>query len=189
MNTLEGYKTYLESVTKQFLYYKKLGEQAIGQLGDADLYWRYNQESNSVVIIVQHLVGNMRSRFTDFLTTDGEKTWRKRDEEFEDRHINREQLMASWDAGWTCLLNSLLSLRTTDLETIVYIRNEGHTVLEAINRQLAHYAYHIGQIVYLAKMLKDDRWQTLSIPRNKSAQYNQKKFEEKKSRRHFTDNP
>lgn len=189
MNTLEGCKTYLESVIKQFLYYKKLGEQVIAQLDDTSLHWQYNQESNSITIIVQHLTGNMLSRFTDFLTTDGEKTWRKRDEEFEDQPIDRKELMIVWNKGWTCLLDTMYNLRPSDLDSIIYIRNEGHTVVEAINRQLAHYAYHVGQIVYLAKMIKDDTWETLSIPRNGSAQYNRKKFGQKKSKRHFTDKP
>ncbi|MFB2118876.1 DUF1572 family protein [Parapedobacter sp. 2B3] len=179
--------SYINSVIKQFGYYKMLGEKAMQQLDDESLFWQYNGESNSIAIIVNHLSGNMQSRFTDFLTSDGEKTWRNRDAEFDNQFHDRPSLIAHWEKGWECLFNALSSLRTADLESIVYIRNDGHTVMEAINRQLAHYPYHIGQIVYMAKMIKNEDWQTLSIARNKSAQYNERKFEQDKERRHFTD--
>lgn len=182
-------ESYLESVEKQFVYYKTLGERAVSQLDDASLHWQYNEESNSIAMIIQHLAGNMLSRFTDFLTTDGEKNWRERDKEFEIALIDRKKLMTIWDKGWACLLETIKGLQIRDLEAIVYIRNEGHTVVEALNRQLAHYAYHIGQIVYLAKMMKNDTWETLSIPRNESMQYNQEKFRRAKIKRHFTDHP
>jgi len=180
-------ESYLNSVVKQFKYYKMLGEKAMEQLQDEQLFWQYNEESNSIAILVNHITGNMLSRFTDFLTTDGEKPWRNRDAEFTNPFNNKEELMNRWNEGWECLLKTLEQLSDADLERIVYIRNDGHTVIEAINRQLAHYPYHIGQMVFVAKMLKNKDWQTLSIARNKSADYNNRKFSQDKDRRHFTD--
>ena len=181
---------YLESVKKQFLYYKTIGEKAIEQLESEQLFITDNDDTNSIAIIVKHLVGNMLSRWTDYLTTDGEKEWRHRDEEF-DSHLsannNKQELMELWDKGWACLFDAINSLQPEQLETIIYIRNEGHTVLEAINRQLAHYPYHIGQIVFYAKMLKQTQWNSLSIPKNKSTSYNADKFEKEKSIKNFTD--
>ena len=179
--------SYLSSATKQFEYYKMLGEKAMNQLPDEALFWQYNQESNSIAIIVNHITGNMLSRFTDFLTTDGEKAWRNRDAEFENNFADRNALLDQWDKGWNCLLSTLKALSEEQLENIVYIRNDGHTVVEAINRQLAHYSYHIGQIVFIAKMIADEKWESLSIPRNKSNDYNSRKFTQEKARRHFTD--
>ncbi len=179
--------SYLESVKKQFLYYKMVGEKAIDQLQEEQLFWQYNGESNSIAILVNHITGNMLSRFTDFLTTDGEKPWRNRDAEFTNPFQNKAELMQRWNAGWDCLMRALNQLTTADLEQIVYIRNDGHTVAEAINRQLAHYPYHIGQLVFIAKMLQNDHWKTLSIARNKSSDYNDRKFSQDKDRRHFTE--
>ncbi|HEX3386209.1 MAG TPA: DUF1572 domain-containing protein [Mucilaginibacter sp.] len=180
-------KDYLESAIKQFEYYKLLGEKAMAQMPDEKLFWQYNQDSNSVYIIVKHLWGNMLSRWTDFLTTDGEKDWRDRDAEFENDPQTRDQLMAKWNRGWECFLGALRSLQEDDLEKVIYIRNQGHTVMEAINRQLAHYPYHIGQIVYIAKMAADDGWKSLSIPKGNSRSFNAEKFAKPQSRQHFTD--
>jgi hypothetical protein len=180
-------ESYLNSVVKQFKYYKMLGEKAMEQLQDEQLFRQYNEESNSIAILVNHITGNMLSRFTDFLTDDGEKPWRNRDAEFTNPFNNKEELMNRWNEGWECLLKTLEQLSDADLERIVYIRNDGHTIIEAINRQLAHYPYHIGQMVFVAKMLKNEDWQTLSIARNKSADYNSRKFSQDKDRRHFTD--
>ncbi|MPR37280.1 DUF1572 family protein [Salmonirosea aquatica] len=179
--------SYLASSIKQFEYYKMLGEKAMAHLPDEALFWQYNAESNSIAVIVNHIVGNMLSRFTDFLTTDGEKPWRNRDAEFEDPFSSREEILSHWGKGWAQLLTTLRNLRDDQLETIVYIRNDGHTVMEAVNRQLAHYPYHIGQLVYIAKMAANENWESLSIPRNKSGDYNTRKFIQEKSRRHFTD--
>ena len=179
--------TYLESIRKQFLYYKMLGEKAMEQLSEEQLFWQYNEESNSIAVLVHHLTGNMLSRFTDFLTTDGEKSWRNRDAEFTNPFQNKTELMEYWNKGWNCLMNTLDKVTEMDLEKIIYIRNDGHTVTEAMNRQLAHYPYHIGQMVFIAKMLKNEDWQTLSIAKNKSADYNDRKFSKDKDRRHFTD--
>lgn len=179
---------YLESVIKQFQYYKVLGEKAMAQLEPEQWFVQMNDDSNSVATIVQHLSGNMLSRWTDFLTSDGEKEWRNRDAEFESlSHNNKEAVMKSWNEGWECLFNTLNSLTPEQLTTIIYIRNEGHTVVEAINRQLAHYPYHIGQIVFLAKMLKKEPWTSLSIPKNSSTSYNSDKFSQEKSIKNFTD--
>lgn len=180
-------ESYLNSVVKQFKYYKMLGEKAMEQLQEDQLFWQYNEESNSIAVMVSHISGNMLSRFTDFLTTDGEKPWRNRDAEFANPFQNKEELMTQWNKGWDCLMNTLEHLTDPDLERIIYIRNDGHTVTEAINRQLAHYPYHIGQMVFIAKMLKNDMWKTLSIARNKSNDYNNRKFSQDKDRRHFTD--
>jgi len=184
---MEHSSPYLESTRKLFLYYKTLGERTIVQLDDAALHWQYNEESNSIAVIIKHLWGNMLSRWTDFLNSDGEKSWRKRDEEFENELPDRTTLMARWEEGWICLFEALDSLTQEDLDHIVYIRNEGHTVMEAINRQLAHYAYHVGQIVFIGKMVRNEDWQTLSIARNRSGAYNATKFEQDPGRRHFTD--
>lgn len=179
--------SYLESVKKQFLYYKTLGEKAMEQLQEEQLFFQYNGESNSIAILVNHIAGNMLSRFTDFLTSDGEKPWRNRDAEFTNPFKNKAELMQHWNKGWNCLMDALDQLTEEHLEKIVYIRNDGHTVTEAINRQLAHYPYHIGQMVFIAKMLQNEHWKTLSIARNKSADYNDRKFSQGKDRRHFTE--
>jgi hypothetical protein len=178
---------FLKSAKRQFLYYKSLGDKAIAQVADKELNWLPNYESNSIAIIVKHLHGNMLSRWTDFLTTDGEKPTRKRDGEFENDSPSRETILQWWEDGWKCLFDALETVTDEDLNTIIYIRNEGHTVLEAINRQLAHYPYHVGQIVYIAKMLKNHSWESLSIPRNNSNDYNADKFSQEKGIRHFTD--
>jgi hypothetical protein len=178
---------YLDSVKKQFDYYKMLGEKAMAQLPEEKLFWQYNPESNSIATIVKHLWGNMRSRWTDFLTSDGEKEWRQRDAEFDNDIQSKDELMAKWNEGWKCLLNALEPLTVADLEKEIFIRNMGHTVTEAINRQLAHYPYHIGQIVFIAKMICDEKWNSLSISRGDSAEYNAAKFAAPKHREHFTD--
>ena len=179
--------SYLQSARKQFGYYKMLGDKTFAQLPDEKLFWQYNGNSNSIGTIVKHLWGNMRSRWTDFLTSDGEKEWRKRDAEFDNDIQSREELLQKWNEGWDCLFTALNSLGTQDLETIIYIRNQGHTVTEAINRQLAHYAYHVGQIVFLGKMLANNNWTSLSIPKGNSNQYNADKFSRPKQKGHFTD--
>ena len=176
-------KTYLESSIQQFEYYKSLGEktmlQVVEKANENALFWQYNDESNSIATIVKHLSGNMLSRWTDFLTSDGEKAWRNRDTEFEHELETQAEVLTVWNKGWTCLFTALNSITDDDLNTIIYIRNEPHTITEAINRQLAHYPYHIGQIVFLGKMICNENWQSLSIPKGKSANYNMVKFGEK----------
>lgn len=173
-------KDYLESVRKQFEYYKMLGEKTFRQVSDEQLFWQYNEESNSIATIVKHLCGNMLSRWTDFLTSDGEKEWRIRDTEFENDLKNREELLSTWYDGWKCVFNAINSLTEADLRKEVFIRNQGHTVVEAINRQLAHYPYHIGQIVFIGKMLRNDQWISLSIQKGNSKEYNADKFSKPK---------
>lgn len=179
--------TYLSSMKKQFAFYKILGERTFDQLTDPDLFWQYNPQSNSIAIIVHHLYGNMMSRFTDFLTSDGEKAWRQRDQEFESVIQTRTEMMEKWEAGWDCVYQALDSLTETDLETQIFIRNMGHTVTEALNRQLSHYASHIGQIVYIGRMRKGEEWQSLSIPKGASKTHNAEKFSQPKRRAHFTE--
>ena len=179
--------TYLESIKKQFLYYKTIGEKAIDQLDEEQLFISINENTNSIATIVKHLSGNMLSRWTDFLTSDGEKEWRNRDSEFYETLNSKEEILDLWNAGWNCFFNAINVLQDEELDTIIYIRNEGHTIIEAINRQLAHYPYHIGQIVFYAKMLKKNEWNSLSIPKNKSDLYNDDKFSKKKSIKNFTD--
>lgn len=178
---------FLESSIKQFEYYKLLGQKTISTLSNEQLNYKYNEESNSVATLVTHLHGNMISRWTDFLTTDGEKPTRLRDEEFEDKDLSQVQLLQLWEEGWHCMLSTLRSLKASDLDTIIYIRNQGHTVMEAINRQLAHYPYHVGQIVFIGKMLLNTSWISLSIPKGNSSQFNAEKFKVEKKRSHFTD--
>ena len=185
---------FLRSANRQFLYYKSLGEKAIDQLEPEQLFISLNDDTNSIATIVKHLHGNMLSRWTDFLTTDGEKEWRNRDGEFSDDASTplsvtekKLEVLKQWNQGWECLFNTLNSLKPEDLDKIIYIRNEGHSVLEAINRQLAHYPYHVGQMVFYAKILKKSEWTSLSIPKNKSNDYNTDKFSKEKSKKHFTD--
>lgn len=178
---------YLSSVLKQFEYYKLLGEKTFAQLTDEQLFKQITPESNSIATIVKHLWGNMLSRWTDFLTTDGEKEWRNREAEFDNDIKSREELLAKWHEGWECLFNALNTLTEKDLDRIIYIRHQGHTVTEAINRQLAHYPYHVGQIVFIGKMWLDKDWHSLSIPRGQSQEYNANKFSKPKERGHFTD--
>lgn len=178
---------YLESVKKQFAYYKMLGENTFSQLTDEQLLYQVNEECNSIATIVKHLWGNMLSRWTDFMTTDGEKEWRNREAEFENNITKRTELLAMWNEGWDCLFDALNSLTTDDLSKEIFIRNQGHTVMEAINRQLAHYPYHIGQIVFMGKVLCDKNWVSLSIPKGGSKEYNNDKFSQPKSKIHFTD--
>lgn len=178
---------YLSSVRKQFEYYKSLGEKTFAQLSDENLFSQFIEDSNSVAIIVGHLHGNMISRWTNFLTSDGEKETRKRDQEFEPIIKTREELMEKWEAGWACLFNALESITADNFETVIYIRNQGHSITEAINRQMMHYAYHIGQIVFIGKIHAQANWQSLSIPKGESKIYNKAKFEKDKSMQHFTD--
>ncbi len=179
-------QSYLESVKRQFEYYKLLAEKTIDQLPEEKLFYQYNESSNSIATIVKHLSGNMLSRWTDFLTTDGEKEWRQREAEFENDLNSKEQLIQVWNKGWEVLFNTLNSLDESHLEQIIYIRNQGHTVMDAINRQLAHYPYHVGQIVFIGKMICDENWQSLSIPKGGTKAYNEQKFAQEKHVEHFT---
>lgn len=162
---------YLRIVIERFKNVKSLGDKTINQLSEKEIHWTYNNESNSVAIIVKHLSGNMVSRWIDLLTSDGEKEYRKRDEEFIDNISSKSELITVWEKGWKVLTTTLNGLSEQDLLKNIYIRGESHLVLDAIERQMAHYAYHIGQIVYIGKQIKDSNWKSLSIPKGKSEEY------------------
>lgn len=164
---------FLSSVIARIRYYKKLADQSFQQLNDDDFHYRVADVDNSIAVIIQHISGNMLSRFTDFLTSDGEKEWRQRDWEFMEHKLSRNELMEHWEKGWSCFLGALESLNEQDLEKTITIRGDQLTVMDAIIRQLAHYPYHIGQIVFIARQITGEKWQPLSIPRGASQQYNQ----------------
>lgn len=164
---------FLTDAIKRFKYYKELGDKTFEQIEEQDFFYQPNEASNSIAIIIQHMYGNMLSRWTNFLTEDGEKEWRKRDAEFEPMQCGKEDLINFWNDGWKCLLDTLESLQPGDLEKTIYIRAEPLKVYDAILRQLAHYPYHVGQIVYLGRMVKDNDWQSLSIPKGGTAAFNQ----------------
>jgi hypothetical protein len=168
---LEFTTSFLKDATEVLRYYKRLGERAMEQAPDAALFAELDAESNSIAVIVKHLHGNMRSRWTEFLTTDGEKPDRNRDTEFEAPPRTRTELMAQWEAGWKHVFDALAALSESDLSRQVIIRTEAHSVMQAINRALGHYAYHTGQIVYLAKHFAGAGWKALTIPRGKSAEF------------------
>lgn len=166
-------KVFLQDSIKRFKSYKELGDKTFEQLEEKDFFLQPASESNSIAIIIQHMYGNMLSRWTNFLTEDGEKSWRKRDAEFEFMQCSREDLLSFWNEGWNCLLNTIASLKEEDLHKTIYIRTEPLNVIDAILRQLAHYPYHVGQIVFIGKLIKDKDWKSLSIPKGASSQYNQ----------------
>lgn len=170
---------YLTSIKKYFHQQKSLGDNTIEQLDDENISWQYNENSNSIAIIVQHLWGNMLSRWTNFLTEDGEKEWRDRDTEFEPVIKTKEELMQKWEAGWQCVFAALDSLTEEDLDKTIFIRKEPQTAIDAITRQLAHYSNHVGQIVYAGKMILNDQWISLSIPKGNSKEFNKKMTEGK----------
>jgi len=175
--------SHLPDSISLFRYYKKLGERALDQVADDQLLCARDEECNSLAVIVKHLAGNMRSRWTDFLTTDGEKPNRNRDSEFEDPPQNRQELMQAWEEGWGCLLNTLESLSDSDLNQRILIRGEAHSVMQAINRQLCHYSYHVGQIVLLAKQQRKGDWISLSVPRGKSVDFTRRVLNREASQR------
>jgi len=178
MTAMEIAQYYLEEIRRQLRGHKRMAESALAQVTDEQLFLILDPESNSLAILIKHITGNMRSRFTDFLTADGEKPDRHRDREFEmNDAVTREELMRWWEDGWAIVFRTLESLRPEDISRTVYIREEAHTVLQALNRALAHYAFHIGQIVFLSKHLGSHNWQTLSVPRGKSEEFNRKMIE------------
>jgi hypothetical protein len=172
--TLKFTTSHVEDALSIFRQYKLLGERAILQVSDDQLFASLDEESNSIAIIVKHITGNMRSRWTDFLTTDGEKPSRNRDGEFVDPPATREALMRDWEDGWACVFRAIEPLTEADLTSTVTIRGEAHSVMQAINRQLSHYPMHVGQIILLAKHYAGEQWETLSVARNKSAEFNRK---------------
>lgn len=166
-------KHFLDDAIKTFRDYKKLADKAFEQVTDEEFFVSLDEESNSIAVIIKHMAGNMLSRWTDFLTADGEKEWRNRDMEFViTKETTRDELLARWEEGWRVVFNAVEPLQPEDVERKVFIRGQEHTVMMAINRQLTHYAYHIGQIVFLAKHFRSSEWKSLSIPRNRSAEFN-----------------
>ena len=162
---------FLKDSIKRFKYYKELGDKTFEQLEEADLFYQPSSESNSIAVMVQHMYGNMLSRWTHFLTEDGEKDWRRRDAEFAIIKCSKADILSFWNDGWKCLFDTLESLKPEDLTKTITIRTEPLSVYDAILRQLAHYPYHVGQIVYLGRMVKNEQWKSLSIPKGKSADY------------------
>lgn len=166
---------FLKDAIKRLKYYKELGDKTFEQLEEADLFFRPNEESNSIAVIVQHIHGNMLSRFTNFLTEDGEKPWRKRDAEFNvSDNMTKEEVLSLWNTGWDCVFSALESLKPGDLSNTIYIRTEPLPVYDAVLRQLAHYPYHVGQILYIGKILKGKDWKSLSIPVGGSNAFNER---------------
>ena len=163
---------FLSSYIKRISYYKELADKTFEQLNEADFHFQPNEVSNSIAIIIQHMAGNMISRFTNFLTEDGEKEWRNRDTEFEEQQLSREELLQKWEDGWACVLNAINDLTEDDLLKTITIRTEELTVMDALNRQMAHYPYHVGQIVFIGRMIKNKEWLSLSIPKGASDAYN-----------------
>lgn len=178
---------YLKSVKLQFEYYKTLGEKTFDQLNEDELFWQFNEESNSIAVIVNHLWGNMKSRWTDFLTSDGEKEWRNRDLEFEPIIKSKTALLEKWYDGWNCLFEALNAVNKDNFHSEIFIRNQRHSIVEALNRQMMHYANHIGQIVYIGRMVKGPAWKSLSIAKGKSKEFNTHKLAKGKHGGHFTD--
>ena len=166
--------SYIEDALAVFRQYKQLGERAMAQVTDEQLFAALDDEANSIAIIVKHITGNMRSRWTDFLSSDGEKPTRNRDSEFVDPPATRDALMQKWEQGWACVFSAIEPLTDADLSRTVMIRGEAHSVMQAINRQLSHYPMHVGQIILLAKHYAGSRWTTLSVARNRSAEFNRR---------------
>ncbi len=167
---------YLNHIKKEFTRYRTLGDKTFAQLSEDDFHYRFSEEDNSIAVIDKHMAGNMRIRFTNFLIEDGEKPWRHRDTEFEPTLGTKAAVLEAWESGWNCVFEALDSLEPDQVMAEVKIRNEVHSVLQALNRQLAHYAYHTGQIVLLAKSIKGENWQSLSIPKGGSDAFNAQMF-------------
>lgn len=165
-------RTFLESAIKRFTEYKALGDKTFAQLEEKEFQFTPNEASNSIAVIIQHMHGNMLSRWTNFLSEDGEKEWRDRDGEFEVHDFSREELIGKWNEGWKVFLDALRSLKAEDLLKTITIRSQPLSVVDAINRQMAHYSYHVGQIVYLGRWIRSSEWKSLSIPKNASEQFN-----------------
>ncbi|OZU90569.1 hypothetical protein CIL03_05335 [Virgibacillus indicus] len=171
---------YLKVIQERFGSVKELGDKSLRQLSEDDMHWALNETSNSIAIIVKHLSGNMISRWTDFLGSDGEKPDRNRDQEFEEDLSSKIEIISIWEKGWNALFEAIDDLEQGDLLKNIYIRGESHTVMDAIERQMAHYAYHVGQIVYIGKQRKDGKWESLSIPKGKSEEYLQEMLKKNK---------
>ncbi len=169
-------ENYITSAKLEFERYKAYGDKTFGQLSEEELFWKPTDTDNSIAIIVKHIAGNMLSRWTNFLAEDGEKSWRNRDDEFEKPPKTGKEILQLWEKGWACLFDALNTINDSNFSTSIQIRDQNHTIPEAINRQLAHYASHVGQIVYLGKLLKKDDWISPTIPKGQSKAFNQKMF-------------
>ncbi len=169
-------ENYLQSARFEFQLYKTLGDKTFSQLEEKDIHWTYNKGDNSIALIAKHLAGNMLDRWTNFLTEDGEKAWRNREIEFEHPPKSKTEMLAVWEKGWQCLFDALDAINADNFDTRVKIRNEEHTIVEAVNKQLAHYANHVGQIVFLGKMIKGSDWSSLSMPKGGSNRFNSERF-------------
>ncbi|GAB5538674.1 MAG: DUF1572 domain-containing protein [Salibacteraceae bacterium] len=180
-------QNFLNSTHRLFEYYRSLGAKTFDQLSDDQLFWKPDPEANSIAIIVNHMWGNMKSRWTNFLIEDGEKDWRKRDSEFESIITTRKELNQKWDEGWDTVFEALGTINESNFETVVYIRKQEHSIIDAVNRQLGHYAYHVGQIVFIGRMLAGESWTSLSIPKGGSKAFNAEKSAKGLHRGHFTD--
>ena len=167
---------YLQNIIREFERYKSLGDRCFEQLNESDIHWRGDEENNSIAIIVKHMVGNMLSRWTNFLSEDGEKPWRQRDSEFEAPYATSAEMIKAWEDGWACVFNTLQTIDEKNFGDKVLIRDEEHSIPEALNRQLAHYAYHTGQIVWISKNIKGAAWKSLTIPKGKSKDFNRSMF-------------
>lgn len=169
---------YLKSLLFECERYKSLGDKTFIQLDDSDIHWKFESTGNSIAVIVKHLSGNMLSRWTNFLTEDGEKIWRNRDSEFEATYKTKKEMLLAWETGWKCFFDAIQEINEENFEYTINIRNEPHTITQALNRQLAHYSYHIGQIVLLGKTIKAENWISLSIPKGQSRAFNRVKFKD-----------
>ncbi|WP_136467925.1 DUF1572 family protein [Flagellimonas onchidii] len=169
-------ENYLKSAIFEFQRYKNMGDKTFAQLSDEDILWKYKETDNSISIIVKHMVGNMLSRWTNFLTEDGEKSWRNREMEFEGDYSSKTEMLQAWEKGWKCLFDALKSIDSSNFDTKIRIRSEHHTIAEAVNRQLAHYASHVGQIAFVGRMIKGADWVSLSIPKGGSEAFNKRMF-------------
>jgi len=169
-------ENYIKSALLEFRRYKTLGDKTFSQLEDKDIHWTYSESDNNISVIVKHMVGNMFSRWTNFPTEDGEKAWRNRELEFKDEYASKAKMIETWEKGWRCLFEALELITPDNFDAEIKIRNEGHTIFEAVNRQLAHYANHVGQIVFIGRMIKGNEWISLSIPKGKSAEFNREKI-------------
>ena len=169
-------ENYLSNIKFEFQRYKALGDKTFEQLSEEDIHWKYAETDNSIAIIVKHLSGNMLSRWTNFLVEDGEKSWRNREMEFEGPYTSKSDMISAWNQGWECVFDALKTVNASNFDTKVKIRGEEHTIVEAANRQLGHYASHVGQIVFLGKMIRGEDWKSLSIPKGGSEAFNKKMF-------------
>lgn len=169
---------YFALLEKQMHYYKDLGDRTLEQLDEEDLFWSFNAESNTIAVLIHHISGNMKSRWTEVLTTDGEKEWRDRDHEFDEVVVSKEQLLIDWEVGWQTLFDAMDALDEEDWGARVRVRNRESSLIESLNKELAHYAYHVGQIVFIGKMRKGAEWESLTIEKGKSAEFNQQEFGE-----------